>query len=311
MSTTIFYSHGKLLVTGEYVVLDGAKAFALPTNQGQYLAVKKIHTPKIVWRSFDEKGAVWFEEEFSINQILISPNSNLSKYSQVSKTLIDILRAAQQLNTEFLSEGHGVYVTTRLTFPREFGLGTSSTLIANIAKWAKVNPFDLLCNSFKGSGYDIACANSINPLVYQLNNKMPNIDFVDFNPPFKEHIYFVYLNKKQDSKEGIAHYKTLSTVSKEKPSVAVSAITEAILSCRVLKEFNTLIDTHETIVSELLQIPTVKEQLFKEYKSGSIKSLGAWGGDFIMVTVQSKNDLDYFRAKGYTTILGYQEMILS
>ena len=27
-----FYSHGKLLITGEYAVLDGAKAIALPTK---------------------------------------------------------------------------------------------------------------------------------------------------------------------------------------------------------------------------------------------------------------------------------------
>ena len=27
-----FYSNGKLLITGEYLVLDGGKSFALPTN---------------------------------------------------------------------------------------------------------------------------------------------------------------------------------------------------------------------------------------------------------------------------------------
>ena len=32
-----FYSNGKLLITGEYVVLDGAKALALPTKYGQNL----------------------------------------------------------------------------------------------------------------------------------------------------------------------------------------------------------------------------------------------------------------------------------
>ena len=35
METQTFYSNGKLLITGEYVVLDGAKALALPTKFGQ------------------------------------------------------------------------------------------------------------------------------------------------------------------------------------------------------------------------------------------------------------------------------------
>ena len=41
METQTFYSNGKLLITGEYVVLDGAKALALPTKFGQSLVVKQ------------------------------------------------------------------------------------------------------------------------------------------------------------------------------------------------------------------------------------------------------------------------------
>ena len=36
-----FYSNGKLLITGEYLVLDGAKAFALPTKFGQKLTIEE------------------------------------------------------------------------------------------------------------------------------------------------------------------------------------------------------------------------------------------------------------------------------
>jgi hypothetical protein len=34
-----FYSNGKLLITGEYLILDGAKGLALPTKMGQNLSV--------------------------------------------------------------------------------------------------------------------------------------------------------------------------------------------------------------------------------------------------------------------------------
>ncbi|MFT6748973.1 MAG: hypothetical protein ACJAQ1_000901, partial [Flavobacterium sp.] len=39
------------------------------------------------------------------------------------------------------------------------------------------------------------------------------------------------------------------------------------------------------------------------------KSLGAWGGDFVMI-ISENNPKSYFKAKGYETILTYNEMIL-
>jgi len=301
----VFYSHGKLLLTGEYVVLDGSKALAVPTNKGQYLTVKPIAEPRLIWKSFDENDVVWYEDVFSLKL-----NDKQCYDNPISNTLLNILQVVQQMNPEFLNEGQGVYITTKLTFSRAFGLGTSSTLISNIAKWAKVDPYKLLWNSFKGSGYDLACATSVSPLLYQIKNEVPVISFVGFNPSFKEQIYFIYLNKKQDSKEGISHYKTLTTESKENAISKINEISESMLSCRNLEEFNTLLITHENVISKLLKVPTVHEQLFSEYDKGVVKSLGAWGGDFVMVTVHDKKDLDYFIAKGYTTLFSCIEMLL-
>ena len=42
---------------------------------------------------------------------------------------------------------------------------------------------------------------------------------------------------------------------------------------------------------------------------GVIKSLGAWGGDFVMV-ISNENPTDYFMEKGYETVIPYEEMIL-
>lgn len=305
MSTTIFYSHGKLLLTGEYVVLDGAKALAVPTNKGQYLTVKPIKERKLSWRSFDENNHVWFEDEFLLDDLKTETSDN-----DISKKLIDILLAAQQLNKKFLKETHGCYVTTKLTFDRGFGLGTSSTLISNISKWANVDPYQLLWNSFKGSGYDLACATNISPLIYQINNKLPRVGLVDFNPGFREHIYFVYLNEKQDSKEGIAHYKTLSASSKESTTLEINKITEALVSCETLVEFNSLLRSHENLISKLIKVPSVQQVLFPEYDKGVVKSLGAWGGDFVLVTVENRFDLEYFKTKGYTTVFSFEELLL-
>ena len=50
-----FYANGKLLLTGEYLVMNGAKAVALPTNKGQSLSVKyrPSNNPKLYWKSYD------------------------------------------------------------------------------------------------------------------------------------------------------------------------------------------------------------------------------------------------------------------
>lgn len=305
MATKVFYSHGKLLLTGEYLVLDGAKALAVPTNKGQYLSVKTATDSRLRWKSFDEANNIWFEDEFELDNLNSTETTNT-----VSKTLLDILIAAQQLNPNFLKASSGIYVTTKLTFSREFGLGSSSTLIANIAKWANVDPYQLLWKSFKGSGYDLACATSNNALVYQLENSLAKVTPVSFNPIFKKYLYFVYLNKKQNSKEGIAHYRALSSLKKNKAIIAVNNITMSLLKCDSLLEFESLLEQHEMLLSNVLQMPTMKNQLFNDYQ-GVVKSLGAWGGDFVLVTTKVFSDLNYFKEKGYKTIFSFDDMLLS
>ena len=61
-------------------------------------------------------------------------------------------------------------------------------------------------------------------------------------------------------------------------------------------------------MSLILELQTVQETLFKDF-DGVIKSLGAWGGDFVMV-VSKENPTAYFTKKGFTIILTYKDMIL-
>ena len=195
-----FYSNGKLLISGEYAVLDGALSLALPTKFGQSLEVSVLDVPVLIWESFSCDKQLWFQAEIQLGKL-----KELSSESKLS-TLQKILLSAQELNPEFLKDGKGAFVQTFLTFPTEWGLGTSSTLINNIASWAKVDAFALLQNSFGGSGYDIACAQNDTPVQYQIIENTPTVTEVEFSPQFIDDIYFVYLNQKQDSKEGIQLY---------------------------------------------------------------------------------------------------------
>ena len=251
----------------------------------------------------DEKGRIWFESDYALPSMTEISSTN----SEVSKTLLEILFEARRLNPHFLMDGLGYDIETKLTFPRDWGLGTSSTLVNNIAQWANVNPYELLKNSFGGSGYDIACAQHNTPITYQLENGKPIIEEVHFDPNFKEQLFFIHLNKKQKSREGILHYRQLK-LNKSDLIRAIEEITSHMLSCKELATFEILLKRHESLVSKTLKIPTVKKLLFPDYL-GAIKSLGAWGGDFILATGNAAS-MAYFQKKGYETIIPYSEMIL-
>ena len=180
--------------------------------------------------------------------------------------------------------------------------------INNIGNWAEFDPYELLKLTFGGSGYDIACAENDSALTYKLNKLKPEVSPLIFNPSFKEHLYFVFLNKKQNSREGIAQYK-LNTTDLSKEIVLINKITKAIINCASLSEFITLIDAHEKIIANIIKQDTIKSKLFNDFE-GSIKSLGAWGGDFVLVASKD-NPENYFKSKGYDTILTYNNMILN
>ena len=299
-----FYSNGKLLITGEYLVLDGAKALALPTKFGQNLIVENSDNLEINWKSYDADKSVWFEAIILFSEIVSStPFENES----VKNTLITILREAHRLNPEIISNSNGYLVTTHLNFPRKWGLGTSSTLINNIAQWFKIDAFTLLKNSFGGSGYDIACAQNNCPILYQLVQGKPTVEKTNFQPPFTKNLYFVYLNQKQNSKTAIAAYKEKRSnldVSKN----IINQLTETILNANEVNTFAKALEKHEKELSAILDTKTVKETFFPDF-NGTIKSLGAWGGDFVLI-VSKENPKSYFLGKGYETIIQYHDIIL-
>ena len=300
-----FYSNGKLLITGEYLVLDGAKAFALPTQYGQNLNIEAGENNSIHWTSFDSDGSIWYEDTISFEAIMRKERHDDTK--SVKNTLIEILHEAYLMNSDFISTSKGYKITTELTFPKSWGLGTSSTLINNIAQWLQIDAFALLKRSFGGSGYDIACAQNDSGILYQIVDEKPVVEIVAFNPDFADKIFFVYLNKKQNSKSAIASYYS-NQVDIRKAIPVINSLTQTVVAAQQPKEFALALAQHEIELSNILELPTVKEILFDDFE-GVIKSLGAWGGDFIL-SISKENPTDYFKAKGFDVVIPYQEMIL-
>jgi len=301
----LFTSHGKLLLFGEYAVIDGAKSLAIPCKKGQSLEIKPHRGSDLIWECYDHNDELWFEAQISLYDF----SSVRTSDEGTSKFIQKLLKGAVRYNTEFLNKWNGFKAINRIDFPITWGLGSSSTLINNVANWAQINPFHLHFRISSGSGYDIACTEAEGPIVYQLRDDELNYQEIDFNPDFLSQVYFMYLGNKQSSESAIYHYsknvKRRKALAKE-----VSVLTDKALSDTNLKDFMETIDTHETLLAKELGMQCVKAARFPDFE-GSIKSLGAWGGDFVMIaTEQSEEETKaYFTEKGYDVFMPYHEML--
>lgn len=297
-----FYSHGKILLTGEYAVLEGVKALALPTQRGQSIQINYTDEQTIAWRSYSAKNKVWIDCRFTFALECIEQNQTDDLLVQ---QLAHILLSVKKMAPNFYKQG--VQIATFLEFDRDWGLGSSSTLIYNLAQWLQLNPYDLLESTFGGSGYDIAIAQHGLPLFYTRNGNTPGIKIVDFSPKFMDQLYFVHLNQKQKSSDAIQNFQQqnkLTATHKKR----LTSLGEAFLVAQSQNEFNELLYEHEKITSEVLGELTVQARLFSDF-SGQIKSLGAWGGDFILASGDN-NTPAYFREKGFPTVIAYADFIL-
>lgn len=304
---TTFRANGKLLLTGEYFVLDGALALALPTKLGQRLEViDNEMLSDLQMTSFDKDEQIWFTGGYSLPGL----EGLMASDEKIGQRFGEILKAARSLNPSFLNTFDGKVAMTYLDFPRNWGLGTSSTLIYMMAKWAEIDPFALLKKTFGGSGYDIACAGADGPIYYHIKEDGQFFKESQFSPSFSNQLYFVFLGKKQDSREGIARYRALGNV-KESLVGDVHGLTYAMSTADTLDEFDKYLAEHENLVANTLKLERAKAIYFSDFW-GEVKSLGAWGGDFVLVTSnRTKEETQtYFIEKGFKVFFNYEELIL-
>lgn len=290
-----YYAHGKLLLSGEYAVLKGALSLAIPTRFGQFLDYTADKSAILNWRSIDYEGVVWLEISFD-NELNVLSSSDASK----ATFLQQLLKKGFELSGEDFKAG---VVETRLEFNRNWGLGSSSTLTYLIADWLGADQMKLHQATQSGSGYDIACASARSPILFRKDEdfyvhplKLPEV----YND-----VYFVYLKQKQLSKPEVDKFMAASH-----DRVAIERISEISLALTLVDStanLQTLLTEHETLMSDLLQKPTVQSRLFPDFQ-GIVKSLGAWGGDFAMAV--GKEVPSYFKSKGFSTCIPFGNMAL-
>jgi len=301
-----FESRAKLMISGEYLVLKGALSLSIPLRFGQKLTVKENDgTYSVKWKSM-------INNDFWFNTTLLLPDFRISEtnHPELSDTIRRILAAAKSLNSKFLELKYEYQADSVMDFNPIWGLGSSSSLISNIAYWADCDPFKLNCQIFNGSGYDIACARSSTPVIYALKSGQPVYRKAHFQPLFHQQLYFLYLNQKQNTKASIQKLDMSNFHSKDINDI--SNLTIEMENTTDIKAFQFQIDHHEELIGQLIQQKPVKTRLFDDF-TGSVKSLGAWGGDFVLAASSESEDyiFKYFKDKNLNTIFRYDEIVFS
>lgn len=270
------------------------------------MSVTENSSSEIKWSSLDHKDELWFSASFSLYDFKATETTD----EEIAARITKFLKGCARQDSEFLSQWKGQKVETKLEFDRKWGLGTSSTLVYCIAEWADVNPYQLLMDTFGGSGYDIACAGADGPVLYSLRDYAISVEESLFYPSFRNNLFFIYSGRKQNSQAAVKDFQRLKNFSTKDIDTA-SELTESFEKCTNLHDFKKLITEHELLISKILKTSPMKNEYFHDFE-GEIKSLGAWGGDFILAATESdkKYVTEYFTGKGLTDFFSYDDLIL-
>ena len=304
----IIYSkkaNAKLLLSGEYLVLNGAKALAIPLKVGQQMTVNSIEEEILIWES-SVNGEIWFSAEFSLAVLKLIKTSD----AEIANELLKILKSASELNPDFfINYKTGLKVIIEADYPLNWGLGSSSSLIYLIADWMKINEFELHKKLSNGSGYDVACAAADSPVFFQIIDNKPQITKTKIGVAIRNHAVFAWLGNKQNSRQEVENYLKTNKPTQEQIE-QISAFSEIMSKVHHAGELIYIIELHEKIISEILNNQYMVKNRFPEF-NGAIKSLGAWGGDFAMFVsekpyVELKEDL---KTMGLEVMFGFDEII--
>lgn len=292
-----FSASGKLMLFGEYLVLKGVSCLAIPLKFGQRLEIISHSEEGLRWESYEEDQS-WFTIHFT-KDLAIIHTTDPKKAGIVQRLLNFILQENPTLKIDNL------LFKFNINFERKFGFGTSSTLISLLSEWSEVNAYDLLQQSFGGSGYDVAGAKAESAYFYTMDNRLEG--YWKFPKAISKNLLFVYLGEKQSSDQEVTRFNTKEITNKQ--IYFMEFIMQAVFECKEIEEWEDLMEKSEDFLSKILDLPKVKELKFKEYPY-SIKSLGAWGGDFVMASCRNlEKSKQYFKDKGYAPIYSYDELI--
>ncbi len=261
------------MLFGEYAVLAGAWACALPVKFRQNFEItRKPGQGNVHWQSFDYDGKEWMNCTFNLAD-------NTEQLLPVLKPLRNMLSHIEQERPDLCHAGFDFQVRIKASFRKEWGLGSSSALIANLAQWAETDPFALMRVSFPGSGYDVATAFYDQAVLFRLEHEKPSVKQVKELPDFLNAYRVVFLGKKVNSRESVADVQS-RIINLQQHADYLDKLGMEALNAESPADFNTALTAYEHLLSEVLEMSPTGSH-FPEYP-GFMKSLGAWGGDALL-----------------------------
>jgi mevalonate kinase len=269
-----FWSSGKLLLCGEYWVLHGASALAVPTRLGQRLTYRATDQP-LHWTAEDRHGQAWLDA---------------SAFSDPH--VESLLQAARSLGGQVPDTG---LVRTELEFDRSWGWGSSSSLTDLVAQWTGVPALDLHFATSRGSGFDVACARATSALTYRkIGPSKGEWSAAAAAHWPTEHFALVYLGQKQDSQKEVQRGRREPLQAELD---AISDLSRAMAKAQNVTEWMQLIEEAEARTAAWTGLPRIQER-FTGVRA-TLKSLGAWGGDFVLAVAEDPSAFAYFAEHGY------------
>jgi mevalonate kinase len=262
------------------------------------------HPKRVINWTANYRGQPWFSATIKIPELKILKTSD----PIVSKRLVTILKAMMNLKTGFLNGNSSLMIKTSLDFNPQWGMGSSSSLLANLSAWAEIDPWLLFSKVSVGSGYDVVAASMKDPFLFQRSGQAHSALRVTLSPSITSHLYFVYTGSKKKTDAAVEEYRKLPAPD-ARVLKRISVITTELAVTDDLKVFQELIEEHENILSNHLEFEPVKQKHFSDFR-GSVKSLGAWGGDFLLFVDQgTPRDMhEYLMMKGLEVYYPYHEL---
>lgn len=283
-----FYAPGKVMLCGEYTVTIGQEALALPVQLGQWMRVWEFEMKdewKLVWQSQAVDGQAWWNMSFSLEQFLVEPDTLFQEFADDAIAL-NLLKLLQQLPMKTWTPGKSVRIETQLQFPREWGLGSSSTLCALLAQWAHADAQQIQKNVWGGSGYDVAIATVGKPLVYWIQHEEPQWAEWRLAADLSQNWWILMPGTKQNSRDSLNLVKERLQELQQEPFI-MHQLKQIIDRIKMAEDVPTLeagLEMYQAILGTMLELETPYQQWgWQPVRGGLCKWLGAWGGDMILV----------------------------
>lgn len=296
------YSSGKLILMGEYAVLHGIDALCIPLKAGQEMLVQDSPDNHIHWSwKYKDRYLADFVLHNQTLEVLACKHGDPS-------WVIRLINLVRETSAVFLTD-KGRKIAFNNFFPPEWGLGSSSATISSLCRYAGVDAFAVNERLTGGSGADIAAATATEWFIYRKSNPTPAAWPLPFSYSLADNTWFIYSGNKQATAAHLAEVRSAENTFNMSLLPHVNWLVYKFATASALPEISKIIQDHESLIGQLIGKSPVGLD-FPDFP-GKIKSLGAWGGDFLMAVSQQDDDFvrDYFTGRGYKDVFSWEDFI--